>query len=197
MEPHRSLTTPTHTRSLCLCLVSFANNLSLSPTNAIQMGKAAPAVATPSPGLLDLAIDILLFQGDFSWFYWVAIFGYCFNASRFLKETNSSIGFVHGFVLLVLTGFGGSMATGWVCGMPMSIVVNESLPTAMLIAWTLVSKVPGLFTLLSSPAPIRMVWVTLWELMRAHVCMICAGQGGQWLAGKVAPFIPPSHHLVL
>jgi hypothetical protein len=148
----------------------------------IAMPKAVPVVPVPA-GPEQMLFDFLLFRGDFSWFYWVAIFGYCFNASRFLKEASPAIKFVHAYVTLVLTGFGGSMATAWVCGMPMSICVNESLPIAMLIAWTVVSFIPGVFDILKSQ-PVRMVFVMLWEFMRCHVMILCAGQGGQWLMGQ-------------
>ena len=146
------------------------------------MPKAAP-VPPPPPGLDKMFLDFMLMRGDFSWVYWLAIFGYCFNAARFRKEASPAMKFVHAYVLLVLNNFGGSMATGWVCGMPMSICVNESLPIAMLIAWTITSLVPPVFDILKSQ-PVRMVFVMLWEFMRCHVVIICAGQGGQWLMGQ-------------
>ena len=75
------------------------------------MRKAPAVVEAASAGPLDMLLDLLLFKGDFAWFYWVAITGYCLNASRFLLEANPGMKFVHAYVLLVLTGFGGSMAT--------------------------------------------------------------------------------------
>ena len=157
----------------------------------------ANAIPVPEAGVMDPIFDFLLFKGDFSWVYWLAIWGFCINASRWLKESQPTILYAHGYVFLILTQFGGSMATGWVCGMPMSIVANESLPTVMLCAWTAVYFVDPLFKMLKAPV-VRTLTVSLWEFMRAHVVILCAGQGAAWMAGNTiknfgypVPFVAP------
>ena len=88
--------------------------------------QAAPAPPPPATAVSTLK-DLFLFQGELSWFFWVALTGFCMcNVATMLGST-PKIKFAHGVPLAVLSCFGGSTLAAICCGAPIVIFVNEKL----------------------------------------------------------------------
>ena len=62
---------------------------------------------------------ILLYEGEWAWFYYVAMFGYCIVCVRSLLEKNASVRWFYALPLLFLTSFGGGILVPITLGKPM------------------------------------------------------------------------------
>ena len=92
--------------------------------------KAKPVVPLPDATMLDMYKEFVLFGGQFGWFFYFALCGFCAaNAMTILKAT-PNINYFHGCALMVIVCFGGSTISAVMCGAPVAFVVNEALVSA-------------------------------------------------------------------
>jgi hypothetical protein len=156
-------------------------------------------------GMLDMIKDAVLFQGSFSFMFYVCLAGFCLANSRVvLKDANlheagkSRINYFHGLVLMVLMSFGGSTLAAIMCGKPVPFVCNEALVSVCLICWTVAyldnEHLKGMVNQLLSENDIGAVLSSiLWEIMRCHVAMNCSAmaQGAKLIATRDLAIIGP------
>ena len=156
-------------------------------------------------GMLDMIKDAVLFQGSFSFMFYVCLAGFCLANSRMvLKDANlyeagkSRINYFHGCVLMVLMSFGGSTIAAVMCGKPVPFVCNEALVPVCLICWTVAyldsEYLKGMVNKLLSENDVGAVLSSiLWEIMRCHVAMNCSAmaQGAKLVATRDLAIIGP------
>ena len=97
-----------------------------------------------------------LFEGDFSWLFWVCLVGYCAGNCAAVLNASPKIRFVHGLVLLTLNSYGGSTIAAIICGQPVPFMVNEKLIVGLVGTWVVCFILPGLPKMIKgAPRPPR------------------------------------------
>lgn len=149
------------------------------------MGKKTMTVPTPEPGMLDMYKDFVLFGGDFKWFFYFALCGFCAaNAMTILKQT-PNINYFHGCAMMVVVCFGGSTISAVMVGAPVAFVLNEALASCCLGTWTVMYLVPDLTIGLLKTSVGTVVTSINYEVMRCHVAMNCTKQAQALLASAL------------
>ena len=119
----------------------FPPKLDLHETRRVDRKMAT----SPTPlEMLGTVKSVALFEGEFSWVFWVCLVGYCAGNCAAMLKANPKIRFVHGLVLLTMNSFGGSTVAAILCGQPVPFVVNEKLMVGLVGTWVVCYLLPGL-----------------------------------------------------
>ena len=152
--------------------------------------------ATMSPfEMLGMVKSVALFDGDFSWVFWVCLIGYCAGNCAAILTATPKIRFVHGLVLLTLNSYGGSTIAAILCGEPVPFVVNEKLIVGLVGTWVVSYTLPGLPKMIKSTSIGSLLISTCFEIMRCHVMMICQNMAASvlkpgWLSATLGATVP-------
>jgi hypothetical protein len=131
------------------------------------------AIGAPPFDELGTVKGVALFEGEFSWVFWVCLVGYCAANCAAILKANKDIRFVHGLVLLVLNSYGGSTIAAIVCGQPVPFVVNEKLIVGLVGTWIVAFSLPGLPKMVKSTAIGSVLISVCFEVLRCHVMINC------------------------
>ena len=99
-------------------------------TNAVQWGGSRivlPVVPLPDATMLDMYKDFVLFGGQFGWFFYFALCGFCAANARAILSATPKINFFHGCALMVLANFGGSTMAAIMCGKPVVFALETAI----------------------------------------------------------------------
>jgi len=130
-----------------------------------------PLPAAPTP--LEVLRDVLLFQGDYAFAYYIFLALYCAACCRNLKEALPRLTWFYAIPLAVLTSFGGGIMVPVLLGLPAAPLINEALIPTMMIAWACVQYLHPVLALLQSPFG-RAASNSGFEVFRYHVLAICS-----------------------
>ena len=83
-----------------------------------------PLPAAPTP--LEVLRDVLLFQGDYAFAYYIFLALYCAACCRNLKEALPRLTWFYAIPLAVLTSFGGGIMVPVLLGLPAAPLINEA-----------------------------------------------------------------------
>ena len=84
----------------------------------------APLPAAPTP--LEVLRDVLLFQADYAFAYYIFLALYCAACCRNLKEALPRLTWFYAIPLAVLTSFGGGIMVPVLLGLPAAPLINEA-----------------------------------------------------------------------
>ena len=93
----------------------------------VEAAKKKVEAPPPEPTMMAMLKDMVLFDGEFKFLFWVCLVGFCAGNLRMILTLTPNIRFVHGLVLGVLNCYGGSTLAAIICGQPVPFVVNEKL----------------------------------------------------------------------
>ena len=83
-----------------------------------------PLPAAPTP--LEVLRDVLLFQADYAFAYYIFLALYCAACCRNLKEALPRLTWFYAIPLAVLTSFGGGIMVPVLLGLPAAPLINEA-----------------------------------------------------------------------
>jgi hypothetical protein len=157
------------------------------PSPSVGMPKTAAPVPVPSASPVDLISDVFLFTGDFKFFFYVCLAGFCACNARTVLTASPKINFWHGCALMVLSCYGGSTLSAIMIGKPVAFVCNEALVSVCLATWTVMYFVPKpTIAFLKDTSLGAVVASVTYEIMRCHVLMNCTKQAAATLPSALA-----------
>jgi len=153
--------------------MSSATSVLSAIAKVVLAAKKVPAMPLP-PGPLEKFRDMLLFQGDFTWMYWVTLAGFIAANLKKVHTDFPNVNFSHGVVLGLLMSYGGSTFTAIICSKPVPFLSNESLVLMYLSVYCVMHffKKPIMSFLNTSVG--KLLNSTCYEIFRSHVMMNCA-----------------------
>jgi len=136
-----------------------------------------------------------LFEGDFSWLFWVCLVGYCAGNCAAVLNASPKIRFVHGLVLLTLNSYGGSTIAAIICGQPVPFMVNEKLIVGLVGTWVVCFILPGLPKMIKGTSVGSLLISICFETLRCHVMMNCQAMAlsvlkAGWLSASLGATVP-------
>jgi len=137
------------------------------------MARGASLEPSMEPNLLGTLKSVALFEGEFSWVFWVCLVGYCAGNCAAILKANKDIRFVHGLVLLILNSYGGSTIAAILCGQPVPFMVNEKLLVGLVGTWMVAFMLPGLPKMVKGTAAGSVLISVCFEVLRCHVMINC------------------------
>lgn len=125
----------------------------------------------PIIGVWQTTCDVLLFNGDCSWFFWVCLCGFCAGNIKAIIKQSPEVRFAQGLVLAVLTSYGGGTLAAIFSGLPIPFFLNQAFVPMVVAVWALCFLLPKQVVKVMDTDVGALVISICFETMRCHVMM--------------------------
>ena len=140
----------------------------------VEAAKKKVEAPPPEPTMMATLKDMVLFDGEFKFLFWVCLVGFCAGNLRMILTQTPNIRFVHGLVLGVLNCYGGSTLAAIICGQPVPFVVNEKLIVGFSLTWVVAYSLPAVFMSVVKGTSSGAILISVtYEILRCHVMINC------------------------